>query len=266
MLAHLTRCGPSAQVTAAAVTPVTSPRVNQSIETLLQHPRTLAFRFDETSKVFVGRWEDEPQRDAGGVVVLRGMVNRLQRAMYPLYKRVQRKKGSSGVARGITVHKQIEEVIAGKRSLYKRCDKRVKRFFDLMRQLDIKPVASEVVVVSREKGFGTRIDALGYKHYMTPHQRPVLIDYKSGYTVGRDRKQGSMEAPLQAEKNNQLTHHWLQVTQPLELLQREYGITIRDALVVYLEEKKYRLLHEACPPPPAWCHDLSVRAEIFNKL
>jgi hypothetical protein len=218
---------------------VCNANANQSVESLLNHPRTQQLSQNK-NMVFVWKAPGQPVR------MYKGMTKRIRKLFYPTFtvSERKRKRGTSSIDTGNRVHRQIYHMIEctkGKctcttRTNPNRLHKFTKQFFAACKRMEITPMASEVCLLCEQGGFCTRLDAVGYRYKGTPQQRSVIISIKTGYSGGLDIA-GSVNKllePLDSLDNTSRTHAFLQCAMEREILKREYEIEFDDAIVFFL--------------------------------
>lgn len=231
---------------------------------LCKHPHYLQSRFDANTNTFQYR-----SFRCGG------LIKRLKLRFYPNYHFKQVKSAywrrgiKSSATIGMRVDREVEALVnvQGVRSIDDprfppKMSVKTKSFFKRLKELDITPVYAEFPVVCVEKGIGTRIDVIGYRHFGKATQRVVTVERKTGYTTGLHAKQGMLEAPLSHIENSALNQHHLQSFVGALMLKSTYGLRVSEMYVIYTDAK-----HDHCQKlPSAFLQPRDLAARVWNHL
>ncbi len=250
-----------------------APRSNHLIAELLDHPCTSGITQDPQTMAY------RVQADCSGCGIPRvtgGLFGRLRANFYPdriSAGAIKRKKGTSSRVSGIRIHRQVHHMVMCEKEGAK-CDctvktnpKRLNKYtvalLDKFKELDIEPIATEVPIFCRKGGFCTRLDMLAMRSGI-----PLIISLKTGHSVGynRDSRNTFLAAPFAHVKATTKNINQLQACSEHQILKREYGLSFKDYMIVYLGKKKDELVTFETPEKWWWATDTDTLDCFYRRL
>lgn len=119
-----------------------------------------------------------------------------------------------------------------------RLPTKVLRFFDKLKHMHIEPFRAEVNVVSHSMKAGARIDVLARRFVGSQSEKLVLVERKSGYRYANQAHSTTaekMNAPLDTIPNTPVNRHHIQLFAQKQILEKEYGIKVDEAYLIYTD-------------------------------
>lgn len=187
-----------------------------SIRALLDHPlseRVLPFNRVQTSN---------------GPVKVRGLTKPMKKIFFRRFKRPLKRKTSSSKRTGIKVHRQIE-VYAKTGKLPAKAHAFAKQAVEFIEKKHLGAVlASEVPLLSTKGRFLTHADLICERA-----GELTVVSLKTGYSNPLNSGKETCDH-LPGVKNSYLTHHQVQLGLEVACVERDYGVDVKRAYILYV--------------------------------
>lgn len=203
-----------------------------SLDTILGHPLTKRVR------PFNRIWTKN------GPVKLRGLTKPMKKIFFSAFKRPKKSKTSSSKKIGTKVHAQVEVFVkTGKLPKRPHAFARQAVEFIQKKHLDAK-MLSEVPLLSVKGKFLTHADLICEKD-----GELTVVSLKTGYPT---RLNGGEETcfSLPGMRNSYLTHHIVQLALEVACIERDLGVPVKDAYILYVGLGSKKALRVV--PLPRW--------------
>jgi hypothetical protein len=180
-----------------------------------------------------------------GSVKLRGLTKPMKKIFFSAFKRPRKGKTSSSKKIGIKVHAQVETYVkTGK--LPKRPHAFTSQAVEFLQKkhLDAK-MMSEVPLLSAKGKFLTYADLLCEKD-----GELTVVSLKTGYPTKLNSGKATCAHLPEKTKNSYLSHHIVQLALEVACIERDLGVSVKDAYILYVglgSKKKLKVV-----PLPRW--------------
>jgi hypothetical protein len=187
-----------------------------------------------------------------GSVKLRGLTKPMKKIFFSRFKRPKKSKTSSSKKIGTKVHAQIETYVkTGKLPKRPHAFARQAVEFIEKKHLGAK-LLSEVPLLSHKGKFLTYADLLCEKD-----GELTVVSLKTGYSTKLNAGDETCAHLPEKLKNSYLTHHLLQLALEVACIERDLGVEVKDAYILYVglgAKKKLKTV-----PLPRWARSMQER-------